>query len=111
MGTSKSNEWTATALVFSGRVDPVWEVPPEWVARLLAAWEELAPGGSPVQARPLGYRGVALSAPDGRTWLANDRIVVLEDGLAHDTRVDIGRSWEHMLVGTAPEGLVPPIDA
>src|SRR4249919_2607412 len=104
---SRSSEWTAELLAFSGRPNPTWQVPPDVASRLERSWErlsdaeDLSEGQHPV----LGYRGCALVAPDGRRWLALRGIVSLQgDG----SRRDPGRRWEWELLASAPAGTVPP---
>jgi hypothetical protein len=109
MGTSRSSEWTATALVFSGRANPKWKVPPGPLARLLALWSEMMPGGRRVSPAALGYRGLALSAPDNRRWTAYGGSVTLVDDSGSETRLDPDQQWERVLLGTAPPGLLPPV--
>lgn len=109
MDTSRSTDWTATALVFSGRPDPSWPVPPDAVVRLLALWDELPVGGSEVEPPPLGYRGTSVSDPDGTTWLARGGTVQRSGRQSSETRLDTDGRWERTLVRTAPDGLLPPL--
>lgn len=105
MDTSRSSDWTARALVFSGRPDPLWTVDDRAVAELVAAWSALTAARGPATAPPLGYRGVVLRAPDGRTWSAFGGTVTA----GAEVREDPGRAFERRLLDTAPPGLLPPI--
>lgn len=112
MGTSRSADWLAWALVFSGRPDPTWVVPPGAVEELLAVWAHLTPGreqhpGPP----PLGYRGCLLRAPDGRTWRSSGGSVTMQDGGLAQVRADPARRFERLLLATAPPGTLPPTAA
>jgi hypothetical protein len=112
MDTSRSTDWLAQALVYSGRPDPTWVVPSGAVQELLGLWADLPPGreqhpGPP----PLGYRGCLLRAPDGRTWRASGGSVTLEDGLPAEVRADPDRRFERLLLATAPPGTLPPFAA
>ena len=109
MGTSRSTDWLAQALVFSGRPDPTWVVPDSTAEQLLAVWAELP--SSPERRRrppPLGYRGCLLKAPDGRTWESFGGQVTLNDGHMTRTRDDSDRRFEWLLLGTAPANALPP---
>jgi hypothetical protein len=109
MDTSRSTEWLAQALVFSGRPDPEWTVPATVAGQLLRLWAELPQGAEgPVPPR-LGYRGCLLRAPDGRTWRASGNTVTLGEGHDAQVRDDPGRRFEHLLIATAPPGTLPPL--
>jgi hypothetical protein len=112
MGTSRSGDWLAQALVFSGRPDPAWVVPGSTVEQLLGLWAELPSGpGRRPDPPPLGYRGSLLRAPDGRTWRSFGGSVTLEDGRLTQVRDDPGRRFERLLLATAPAGTLPPFSA
>ena len=102
MGISRSPEapgWTAAALVYSGRRDPLWPVPEDLGHRLEQLWNGLLPwSGEPPRAPPLGYRGCRLTAPDGRAWTAFRDLVTL----APYSRRDSEREFESSLVASAP---------
>jgi len=104
---SRSSEWTAELLAFSGRPDPTWGVPLEVASRLERSWEQLSEAEDRSDDRHpvLGYRGCVLVAPDGRRWLASGGIVSLRGGAS---RHDPGRMWERELLASAPAGTVPP---
>lgn len=115
MDTSRSSDWTAQALVFSGRPDPLWTVDGHAVAELLAAWPSLTERPAPAAPPPLGYRGVVLRAPDGRTWSAFGGAVTARSGedagtVHGEVRDDPGRAFERRLLATAPPGVLPPVD-
>jgi hypothetical protein len=94
--------WRATAQLYSGLTDPVWDVGDELAAR----WQTLAPreGDPPPPAPPLGYRGVALVAGDG-TRIEAYGGAVTRDG--RELRADPGRAFERALLASAPPGLLP----
>lgn len=107
MDTSSSTdraEWTAQARVYSGRPDPTWTVPAQTGEAVASRWEGLPAWDGPPSSPPLlGYRGMALRAPDGRKWTAFGRLVT------HDaeTREDEERAIERELIESAPVGLLP----
>ena len=66
MDTSKSaSAWKGGLLFFSGRRDPVWDVPLDQVKALELLWQSLPLLDEPWSpAPPLGYRGVFLQEAD-----------------------------------------------
>lgn len=109
MGISRSADWLAQALVFSGRPDPTWVVPGSTVDKLLDLWADLPsrpdPGPDPP---PLGYRGCVLRSPDGRTWRSYGGAVTLSQDNVELIREDAGHRFEQTLLATAPPGTLPP---
>jgi hypothetical protein len=102
--------WWARALLFSGRPDPTWELSSAEQQALTAAWSRLPPTGS-VEAIPpaaLGYRGIEIIADEGGTWVAAGGLVTLTATGEPMTRLDSQRTVEHMVLATAPPGLLPP---
>jgi hypothetical protein len=101
---------TGTALVFSGRPDPEWPVSAGARDELVAIWAALtrdAPAPAPVPA--LGYRGCALRCPRDEEWLASGGVVThTAVSGAVERRSDPERSFERLLLSTAPRGAVPP---
>lgn len=94
--------WRATALLYSGRPNPEWEVSDD----IAAIWDELPAhaGDPPPPAPPLGYRGVVLSGPGGARIEAHGGGATREGG---EWRADPGRGFERAVLAAAPPGLVP----
>jgi hypothetical protein len=112
MGTSRSAEWLAQALVYSGRPDPAWVVPGSTVDELLDLWAGLPPRpDSGPEPPPLGYRGCLLRASDGRTWRSYGGAVTLSEGNFEQARDDSDHRFEQTLLATAPPGTLPPMPA
>jgi len=93
----------------------VWTVERHAATELVAAWPALTERPAPSAPPPLGYRGVVLRAPDGRTWSAFGGTVTTRSGEdagpGHgEVRDDPGRAFERRLLATAPPGVLPPID-
>lgn len=101
-----ADRWTASALVHSGRPDPVWPVDDGTAERLVAIWERLPPSASlPPVPPPLGFRGVILrDGAGGREWVVF-RGVVASAGTG---RVDVDGEFARVLLTSAPAGLLPP---
>ena len=118
MATSKSSNrrtidkgasWTAGASVFSGRPDPVWQVKPSLATRLEKIWlslkaEKIEPPPSP----GLGYRGCFLRGPRSREWFAFGGVVELRTPRRTESRRDLSKKFESILLASAPTGLLPP---
>lgn len=101
--------WNAGARVYSGRIDPSWSVDATRARAAVDVFRELPPSA---RAHPagggLGYRGCWLRAPDGTTWVAANGLAA-ERGPAHDdVREDAARDFERAILGTAPDGVLPP---
>ena len=111
MDTSRSPEWSARTLLFSGRPDPTWSVAESVATELQALWSALGPwSGAPPAGPPLGYRGCVLRAPDGREWRAFGGAVTLATLEGAEVRSDAERAFERRLLDSAPSGLLPPLD-
>ena len=113
MVTSKSSDssqrWTAGALLFSGRPDPVWSIGPNEVHPLEAIWNSLPAFAASTSAAPppLGYRGCFLRGPDGTEWLAFAGVVTRRSEMGDETRHDPNREFERIVLATAPAGTLP----
>src|SRR5215212_5656571 len=111
MATSRSPEWSASALLFSGRPDPTWSVSEIVASELHAMWSSFGPSsGVPPTAPPLGYRGSILRAPDGREWKAFGGVVTLNTPEGVEVRSDTERTFERRLLDSAPPNLLPPLE-
>jgi hypothetical protein len=101
-------KYTGTAFVFSGQRDPVWEVSKETTKRLEALWEtfELLAGSKPY-APPLGYKGCALRHGTDLEYTAYGGVVTRKMKNEFESRRDKGRSFEKLLLQSAPEGVFP----
>jgi len=98
----------ARALIYAGLPDPVWPVPEDLVARLLALWEALEPVARPPQSPPaLGYRGIELRLETGETFSAASGLVHRWDGGVDQTRRDDRREFEGLVIRSAPPGALP----
>src|SRR2546425_6910053 len=108
MATSRSpdrRKCTATALVYSGRPDPVWPVPASVVKKLETIWKSLEPCAKPpAEPSRLGYRGCRLKC-GRREWFAYGGVVSSES----ESRCDPLRQFEAMLLASAPPGLLPKL--
>lgn len=111
MATSKSpEEWSAGALLYSGRRDPTWELPQKVAKVLMKLWEAMppSPDTQPSTSR-LGYRGVFVRGPGNREWTAFRGIACLKTPAGIEARTDTGRKFEKALLASAPGGLLPNI--
>ena len=112
MGISRSNEdggWTATVSMFSGRRDPSWRVPLAVAQRLLEVWNDLQPSDEETASSPpLGYRGCLLQSPDDQQWHAYGGAITQFGHRGLVTRIDPDRTFERLLLESAPEGTLRP---
>ena len=101
MATSKyaSEKWTAGALLYSGRRDPIRTVPSEIAQRLLKIWDSAEPwtGDRPAPP-PLGYRGCFLRDSGNRQWHAFGGVITMSAGGATESRRDPEGKFEKLLL-------------
>lgn len=110
---SKSSEaelWAAGASVYSGRVDPSWEVSGDSVGSLMRCLEGLVPASNAAIPEPpgLGYRGAWVRAPDGREWRFFGGMVETSPASGTTRFRDPERQCERLVLRTAPAGVLPP---
>jgi len=109
--TAPESGWTAGAMVFSGRPDPVWPLPADAVEALRELWQGLTPRAAvPAPRSVLGYRGCWIRDPHGAQWRAFDGVVVWEAPRRgpSEARRDDARQFERAVLATAPAGTLPP---
>jgi hypothetical protein len=99
----------ATALIYSGRPDPEWNIDRWQLKGLKEIWQELPSSKvGPPAPPPLGYRGAALHCPSGEEWYAYGRIVTLKRGASRAKhRADDESRFEQTLLSTAPKSALP----
>ena len=108
--SNKPSGWSGGALVFSGRPDPVWEPSDRAVAELEVVWRSLdAHTGESPTSPTLGYRGAFLRNGMGQEWFAYGGRVTLKTLAGSESRSDKDRSFEKLLLASAPEGMIPPV--
>jgi hypothetical protein len=112
MVTSKSfdssQRWTAGALLFSGRPDPVWSVDPDTADQFEAIWNSLPASAARLAHQPpLGYRGCFLRQPDGIEWSAFGGVVTRQSRTGAESRRDPDRKFERFVLATAPANILP----
>ena len=108
--SSSSDALQATALVFSGRPDPAWQIDPARAAPIIERLEAAPATDAAGPAAPaLGYRGVILSPEAGGvSWAIHAGWIVETRGRSVPVRRrDDGRRIERAVLATAPPGLLP----
>jgi hypothetical protein len=107
--SGKKKDWTAGAFLYSGRPDPVWNVPERVARKLQEVWKSLPL--AKVQREPrmagLGYRGSFLKGPGQHEWIAGNGLVSLRTPAGVETRMDDAREFERLLLSSASKGLLP----
>jgi hypothetical protein len=99
---------TASARIYSGRPDPVWDVDEDNARDLESLWVSLQAHSGDLPVAPgLGYRGCKLCCGPGLEYVAYGGVVVRQEGPNPEFREDEGRGFERRLLATAPEGLLP----
>src|SRR5215831_6887926 len=98
MAISKSSKqatrWTAGALVFSGRPDPVWTIRQSTARRLEMLWASLPRWSGPIPSAPvLGYRGCFVKSDDSREWFAYRDVVAFRAHGSSESRKDQHRRF------------------
>lgn len=100
--------WNAGARLYSGRVDPSWQVDATRARAAVAIFRAL-----PASARVhpdrggVGYRGCWLRAPDGTSWVAAGGLAAERAGVRDEVREDAVRAFEDAILATAPNGVLP----
>jgi hypothetical protein len=110
MGISNSDKlWTAGALLFSGRPNPVWQLAPELARDLIRLWSRLPPLLTQrSSSRPrLGYSGCFLRSNEGEQWQAFGTSVTRTHLSLSETRFDQEKRFEKTLLSSAPDDLLP----
>lgn len=108
---SDARAWSVGIGLYSGRSDPVWQVPADVAARFDALWETLPVASGPWQPPPvLGYRGCFVTDGWVRHWDAWQGVVRLHrQGRSEDDelRIDPARRFERLVLESAPAGVLP----
>jgi len=95
---------TATALIFSGRPDPQWQVTEDVTHALRMLWKQMSDAPCEIVPIPgLGYRGCTLVCGSKNRWHAFGGVVAMGNVLKQDK----GRAFECQLLESAPVGLIP----
>jgi hypothetical protein len=107
--SAKKKEWTAGAFLYSGRPDPVWDIPERVVKRLQEVWKSspVAEAQRELRSAGLGYRGAFLRGPGQHEWIAGNGLALLRTPKGVETRRDDAREFEKILLSSAPQGLLP----
>lgn len=102
------SQCTARAFVFSGRPDPTWPVAKQQAHRLEIVWSQLPTSAASHHPSPaLGYRGVSLTCVGNKEYFALDGYVKRTIGYTTEWKKDSKRLFERLLLGSAPNGLLP----
>ena len=103
--------WTAGAFIWSGSRDPEWAVTAADAKAAITAWE-----GLPIAERwtrapsRLGYRGCWLREHEAGRWTVEaDKVLMTgpAGGPVMQVRHDPARTFERMILATAPPGTLP----
>lgn len=96
------------AQIYSGRSNPVWDIPVETGIALEKCWEYLAPYSGEFQDQSrLGYSGCKLLVENGVEFLAFCGVVAKSESGKVELRADQKRIFEKTIFDTAPPGIIP----
>jgi hypothetical protein len=104
----EEERWSAGALLFSGRPDPIWPLDESVALPLVRLFDALSPSTAAKAAvTGLGYRGCFLRDSLGHEWRAFRGIVESDRGGGREVRSDEKRAFEKAILATAPSGTLP----
>jgi len=100
---------TVTALLYSGRPDPRWEISEGQLTNVKHVWATLRlTKDRPPRAKLLGYRGCLVQCTRAQEWFAYCGVVMLTRGTHRPSyRLDPSGHFERTVLATAPPGLLP----
>lgn len=102
------NKCVCTVLIFSGRPDPTWELKENIREEFEKIWKILEPiKKGPKPAPPLGYRGCIVKCNKDIEWFAYEGVMTLKKRGISESRLDIDRKFEKLVIYSAPKGLIP----
>ena len=94
--------------IYSGRADPIWDMPVETGQTLESIWELLPHYSEEYQEHTiLGYSGCKLLVENGIEFLAYNGVVARSQSGKIELRKDLDRRFEKLIFFTAPPGIVP----
>ena len=99
-----NTKWKATALLFSGRQNPEWELTAAQQKNWMVLWQQASLSDTEVkQPSILGYTGCRLQYVERSHWqLYNGCVSFYEEG-TKNYKKDHDRQMELFLLNTAPE--------
>lgn len=113
MDTSKSPEpppaAEASAIIFSGRPDPIWSLPVELADQIVRLWTSSTPLPECADAPSgLGYRGFRVRVA-GDEWIVCDGAITrYRGGVPIESREDADYQAERLLLASSPPDSIPP---
>jgi hypothetical protein len=100
--------YSGSIQVFSGRPNPVWEIPIETGNELECAWEKLKPfEGKTLFEAVLGYQGCKLCVNTGVEFWTYRGVISKKSKEQVEFRLDEDRKIEKQILNSAPAGLIP----
>jgi hypothetical protein len=99
-----NTKWKATALLFSGRKDPEWELTVVQQKKWMVLWQQAALSNKEVESpSKLGYTGCRLQYNEHSHWQLHNGCVSFYENQTIFSKKDEDRQMEIFLLGTAPE--------
>lgn len=99
-----NTKWKATALLFSGRQNPEWELTAAQQKNWMVLWQQASLSDTEVkQPSILGYTGCRLQYVERSHWQLYNGCVSFYEKETVFSKKDEGKQMELFLLGTAPE--------
>ncbi len=99
-----NKKWNATALLFSGRRNPEWELTPAQQKKWMVLWKQAALSNEEVNTPSLlGYTGCRLQHNEHSHWQLYNGCVSFYENETVFSKKDEDRQMELFLLNTAPE--------
>ena len=103
----KNSECIGTVIIFSGRLDPNWNIDQSIVNKLKELWNVMEPYHGDLPTPPLlGYRGSYMKCDDTERFVFN-KVVTMKRMGRSESRSDKDRKFEKLLLDSAPKGIFP----
>lgn len=97
-------DWTVTALIYSGRPDPEWQLTESQQAAWMILWQHAPLCNQPAaQNSRLGYKGCRLRMNKNNHWLTGNGYVSFQDNKIILHKEDVAGKMENFLLQTAPD--------
>ncbi len=104
----RNNKNSCRIVVYSGSLDPEWEISENDASYLADIWDNLdyskIPLKEPIQ---LGYKGCIFKNSEGQTFYVYNGIVSLMNNGSSVHKVDNGRKFEKHIITLALETMLP----
>lgn len=103
-----NNKNSCRIVVYSGNLDPEWEISESDASYLGEIWDKLDYSKRPIkQPVNLGYKGCIFKNSKGQTFYVYNGIVTLMNNGKSEHKLDSGRKFEKHIITLALETMLP----